>query len=568
MSSTRDISAIMRKVRGSDTSPEMKFRKALWAEGLRYTPNSEKLPGKPDIVLAAHKTIIFIDGDFWHGGQWRRRKLSALEDQFQQTTTKDYWLKKIRRNMRRDCAVTAELQSQGWTVIRFWESDIRRDLEGCIETTLRVLNGKIKPDVMSVAPRKTFAEFFAGIGLVRMGLERQSWSVAFANDVDERKREMYEAHFGDADKHFKLGDIHELSAKEVPTVTLATASFPCNDLSLAGSRNGLGGKQSSAFWGFIRILDEMKKRRPPVVLIENVTGFLTSHGGNDFKEALLALNELGYGVDAFILDAARFTPQSRQRLFVTGVLQIGVGANLRVRSGLGSHATARDATAMADMQTNAGADMQVCHYTSALRPAALAQFISSHPEIDWNIRNLPAPSEAAIKLEKILENLPDDAPEWWSAERAKYLLDQMSPRHRETAEGMIAGSKWSYGAVFRRVRQGKSMAELRTDGLAGCLRTPRGGSGRQILFKAGKGKFFARLFTPRECARLMGADDYKISAPVNQALFGFGDAVCVPVIEWIAEYYLDPVVNELIRGRALRQAVGKRAGTRIWKKNH
>jgi DNA (cytosine-5)-methyltransferase 1 len=512
----------MRKVRGSDTTPEKNFRKALWAEGLRYKPNSAKLPGKPDIVLSAYKTIIFIDGDFWHGGQWRKRKLSALEDQFERTESRDYWLKKIRRNMRRDCAVTADLLSQGWTVIRFWESDIRNDLAGCVQTTLRVLSGKIKPDVMSMAPHKTFAEFFAGIGLVRMGLERQGWSVAFANDVDERKREMYDAHFGDADAHFKLCDIHDLSAKDVPTVTLGTASFPCNDLSLAGSRNGLRGKQSSAFWGFVRILDEMKKRRPPVVLIENVTGFLTSHGGDDFKEALLALNGLGYGVDAFILDAARFTPQSRQRLFVVGVLQIG-----------------------------AGADTQVCPYTT-LRPAALAQFISSHPEINWNIRALPTPPETTIRLEEILEDLPHDAPEWWSAERADYLLNQMSPRHRETADRMIAGSNWRYGSVFRRVRQGKSMAELRTDGIAGCLRTPRGGSGRQILFKAGKGKYFARLFTPRECARLMGADDYKISAPANQALFGFGDAVCVPVIEWVTEYYLDPVVNELIRGRALR----------------
>jgi DNA (cytosine-5)-methyltransferase 1 len=528
----------MRKVRGSDTTPEMQFRKALWAEGLRYKPNSMKLPGKPDVVLAAHKTIIFIDGDFWHGGQWRKRKLSALEDQFERTKSRDYWLKKIRRNMRRDCAVTAELLTKGWTVIRFWESDIRNDLEGCIETTLRVLSGKVKPDIMSVAPRKTFAEFFAGIGLVRMGLERQGWTVAFANDVDERKRGMYDAHFGDADKHFKLGDIHGLSAKGVPTVTLATASFPCNDLSLAGSRNGLRGEQSSAFWGFVRILDEMKKRRPPIVLIENVTGFLTSRGGDDFKEALLALNGLGYGVDAFILDASRFTPQSRQRLFVVGVLE-------------GRHARRGRHTGLPIPDTRAGADTQVCPYDD-LRPAALDQFISSHSEINWNIRALPTPPESSIKLEEILEDLPDDAPEWWSASRAVYLLNQMSPRHRETAERMIAGPKWRYGAVFRRVRQGKSMAELRTDGMAGCLRTPRGGSGRQILFKAGKGKYFARLFTPRECARLMGADDYKISAPANQALFGFGDAVCVPVIEWIAEYYLDPVVNELIRGRPLR----------------
>jgi DNA (cytosine-5)-methyltransferase 1 len=526
MPSARDISAIMRKVRATDTTPEVKFRKALWAKGLRYKPNSAKLPGKPDVVLTSRKTVIFIDGDFWHGAQWQKRNLAALEDQFHRTASREYWLKKIRRNMRRDCAVTAELMAQGWTVLRFWESDIRNNLDGCVEKTLQVINGEFKADAMSIAPQKSFAEFFAGIGLVRMGLERQGWSVAFANDVDERKREMYDAHFGDAEKHFKLGDIHALSGKETPAVTLATASFPCNDLSLAGSRDGLRGKQSSAFWGFVRILDEMKKRRPPLVLIENVPGFLTSHNGEDFKEALLALNGLGYEVDAFILDASHFTPQSRQRLFVVGRLQDGIG---------------RPEPAPSEILKD-----------ERIRPGALAEFISAHPEIRWRLRNLPPPPKTAPTLEAILEDLPEDAPEWWDPERAEYLLEQMSPRHRAQADQMIEGPEWSYGAVFRRVRKGKSMAELRTDGIAGCLRTPRGGSGRQILFKAGKGKYSARLLTPRECARLMGADDYKITAPANQALFGFGDAVCVPVIEWIAEYYLNPLVNELIRGRALR----------------
>ena len=92
------------------------------------------------------------------------------------------------------------------------------------------------------------------------------------------------------------------------------------------------------------------------------------------------------------------------------------------------------------------------------------------------------------------------------------------------------------------------MAELRVDGIAGCLRTPRGGSGRQILVKAGFGEFHARLLTPRECARLMGAGDFKISFSLNQALFGFGDAVCVPVIEWIAKHYLNRVLMGRKRG--------------------
>ncbi|PKN60398.1 MAG: DNA (cytosine-5-)-methyltransferase [Deltaproteobacteria bacterium HGW-Deltaproteobacteria-11] len=366
---------------------------------------------------------------------------------------------------------------------------------------------------------KTYAEFFAGIGLMRVGLEHQGWSIRFANDIDPQKYEMYKGNFSDADDHFVLEDIHKIDSATVPNVTLATASFPCNDLSLAGSREGLGGKQSSAFFGFIRILEEMQNRRPPIVLLENVLGFLNSHRGKDFEQALIALNKLGYSVDAFILDAARFAPQSRVRLFVVG---------LREKDFLISE----PAKAFQFFQSD-------------VRPKALAEFILMHANIRWCLRDLPSPPEKVMSLEDIIENLPEDANAWWSHERAEYLLNQMSPRHRKIAEEMIAGPKWSYGTVFRRIRNGKSMGELRTDGLAGCLRTPRGGSGRQILFKGGGGKYFVRLITSREAARLMGADDYQITVPLNQALFGFGDAVCVPVISWIAHHYLNPLVDTL-----------------------
>jgi DNA (cytosine-5)-methyltransferase 1 len=182
---------------------------------------------------------------------------------------------------------------------------------------------------------------------------------------------------------------------------------------------------------------------------------------------------------------------------------------------------------------------------SRVRPAALAEFIFSHPDINWHIQKLPEPTKTAAVLQDILEDLPAERPEWWNRPRAEYLLNQMSAKHRAIAEKMIGGSEWAYGTVFRRIRKGKSMAELRTDGLAGCLRTPRGGSGRQILFKAGRGEYHVRLLTPRECARLMGADNFKINVPLNQALFGFGDAVCVPVIQWIARNYLNPLVDDL-----------------------
>ena len=89
------------------------------------------------------------------------------------------------------------------------------------------------------------------------------------------------------------------------------------------------------------------------------------------------------------------------------------------------------------------------------------------------------------------------------------------------------------------------MAEIRSDGIAGCLRTPKGGSARQILLRVGKGEISIRLLSPRECARLMGADEYVISGNINQALFGFGDAVCVPVVTWIGENYLNPLLKEV-----------------------
>ena len=358
---------------------------------------------------------------------------------------------------------------------------------------------------------KTVAEFFAGIGLMRLGLERAGWQVIFANDIDPQKKAIYEGHFGPED-HFVREDIHRLTPEETPTVTLATASFPCTDLSLAGAREGLAGAHSRALWGFTDLLGSLADRRPPLVLLENVVGFLTSHGGEDFHQAMLRLNGLGYGVDAFIVDAVRFVPQSRQRLFVVGVL--------------GTHPTTHP-------------------HESELRPRSLVHFMQRHDDIRWNLRALPSLPAHGLLLPDILDDLAEDNPHWWSAERAQYLLNQMSARHAETAAAMRAALRWSYGTVFRRMRNGASMAELRTDGIAGCLRTPKGGSGRQILFKAGFGRFFARLITPREAARLMGADDYTITVPLNQALFGFGDAVCVPVVEWIAANYLNAALEEL-----------------------
>lgn len=514
------VSARMRLVKGANTAPERFLRAALRAAG--HHTGRRALPGKPDLQFAAARLAIFVDGDFWHGNQWRRRGFRSLEEQLAGLSNEAYWLKKIRRNMARDIAHTRTLLAQGWRVLRLWESSLKSTPSECINMALKAIETPTRPAPVSLLAEMSVAEFFAGIGLMRMGLEQAGWRTVFANDLDPGKRAMYTANFPDADSHFALEDIHTLPAKAVPDVTLATASFPCTDLSLAGARKGIRAGESSAFWGFIAYLKSKGARRPPLVLLENVLGFLSSHAGEDFEAALLALNGLGYAVDVIVLDAARFVPQSRVRMFVIGHQRAAKRA---------------EAPALAAVST--------------LRPRALTQFIAAHPHIDWALRDLPEPPSTAVSLPDLLEPLPAEDPRWWSETRAAYLLGQMSPKHRAEAAAMIAGRRWRYATVFRRVRKGTSMAELRTDGIAGCLRTPKGGSGRQILLKMGHGAYAARLLTPRECARLMGADEYKIDVAPSQAYFGFGDAVCVPAITWIATYYLGPLLNELLRGAAL-----------------
>lgn len=220
----------------------------------------------------------------------------------------------------------------------------------------------------SASARPRAAEFFAGIGLVRLALEFAGWRVDFANDIDPDKAEMYR-HNWPKDDHLIVGDIHRLNADELPTVDLFTASFPCNDLSIAGKWHGLNGKESSAFWGLIRLVRDLGSRKPSIILLENVVGFLQSNGGKDLEIALSALCDLGYSVDAFILNASHWTPQSRARMFIVAKL--------------GSAST-----------------RQTLVVRAPHRPERLVNFINAHPRLHRDIRELPRfPSERWRRVE-------------------------------------------------------------------------------------------------------------------------------------------------------------------------
>jgi DNA mismatch endonuclease (patch repair protein) len=124
----------MAAVKGRDTSPELALRKALHRRGLRYRIHPGKVAGRPDIVNRRRRIAVFVDGDFWHGNpaDWKRRGFDSMEDQFR-SAKRERWVAKLRRNIERDREVTELLQSEGWTVLRFWESEVRDNLEAVVD---------------------------------------------------------------------------------------------------------------------------------------------------------------------------------------------------------------------------------------------------------------------------------------------------------------------------------------------------------------------------------------------------------------------------------------------------
>lgn len=122
---------IMSAVKSKDTKPEKLLRQALWKHNFRYRTNYKKLPGKPDVVFTKAKIAVFCDGDFWHGHNWALRGMASLEEEL--SNYSEFWKAKILRNVKRDSDITQILEERGWRVIRFWESDIKKDVEKCVE---------------------------------------------------------------------------------------------------------------------------------------------------------------------------------------------------------------------------------------------------------------------------------------------------------------------------------------------------------------------------------------------------------------------------------------------------
>ena len=124
----------MQHIRSKDTEIEVLLRKALWKKGYRYRKNYDKLPGKPDIAITKYKIVIFCDGEFFHGKDWE-----VLKPRLERGNNSEYWIKKISRNMERDDEINKRLLFEGWTVIRFWGNDIKKNIEKCVRVVEEVV---------------------------------------------------------------------------------------------------------------------------------------------------------------------------------------------------------------------------------------------------------------------------------------------------------------------------------------------------------------------------------------------------------------------------------------------
>lgn len=364
----------------------------------------------------------------------------------------------------------------------------------------------------------TYYEFFAGGGMARMGLGHQ-WQCLFANDIDEKKGKAYAINWGDDE--LLIRDVQQVDKTELPgQALLAWASFPCQDLSVAGNGAGLAGERSGTFWGFWKLMQSLSRetRAPEIIVLENVAGAITSEGGRDFISILQALADGGYDFGPLVIDAALFLPQSRPRLFIVAVRSDG-----------------------ALLPGSTASCPQKPFHTEALEevfdqaPAAIRK--------RWHWWKLPLPPQRTSVLADLIEPKPVGV-EWHTPSETKKLLAMMSPVNLRKIEAAQQTGQLAVGALYRRTRNGEQRAEVRFDDTAGCLRTPGGGSSRQSVLIVEGQSVRSRLITPREAARLMGLPDkYRLPSSYNDAYHLLGDGLVVPVVSHLAEHLLTPLAH-------------------------
>lgn len=368
----------------------------------------------------------------------------------------------------------------------------------------------------------SFYEFFAGGGMARAGLGDR-WKCLFANDFDHKKSKSYRNNWGD--KELKPADIRTLTTDNLPNVCdLVWASFPCQDLSLAGGGAGLKGERSGTFWPFWELMVNLDKegRTPNIIILENVCGTLTSHKGKDFSAICSTLNKSGYQFGAVVIDASLFVPQSRPRLFF-----IAVKDGITIPSSIVNTAPTKP------------------WHTRALSNAF--ENLKTKEKNNWVWWDIPTPPKRVTNFSDLIEENPESV-SWNTAEATRKILSMMSDINRDKVNQAKKSGKRVVGAIYKRTRHENGCkvqrAEVRFDNIAGCLRTPAGGSSRQIIMVVEGNKVRTRLISSRETARLMGLPEtYLLPENYNEAYHLTGDGVAVPVVRHLAENIIEPILK-------------------------
>jgi len=381
--------------------------------------------------------------------------------------------------------------------------------------------------VFEMDNRPRYAEFFCGGGMVRAALD-SNWHCAFANDIDPMKCRVYRDNW--SGKDLIEGDITTLNAGLLQQpIDLYWASSPCQDFSLAGKGLGLGGARSGVFnlWLDKIRLGIQAGYAPRIISFENVIGLISRQGGRDFDHVVRSFISLGYNVGALEVDACHFVPQSRPRLFV-----------IAVRRDLNCSEVCSD------------------NPTSMFVSSRLARF---HAQADafikasWLWFRLPNPLARPKSLLSLIDCDPDTP--WLSDKQVGNLVSMMSAPSLARIEVAKAMDQMVVGTLYKRGRPDASgrirqRAEVRFDGIAGCLRTPAGGSSRQTLVVVKNEEVRARLLSRHEAARLMGLPaSYRMPERYNDAYKVAGDGVVVPIVRHLDEHLFQPLIRKHVANR-------------------
>lgn len=382
-----------------------------------------------------------------------------------------------------------------------------------------------------------YYEFFAGGGMVRAGLGSR-WKCAFANDFDTNKIATYAANWSDdelLDRDVKAVSIADLPGK----ADLAWASFPCQDLSCAGNGLGIGaaaedaGTRSGTFWAFARLMRGLRRvdRKPKLIVLENVLGLLNTNGGADFRSVAETLADLGYRFGAVVLDARHFVPQSRPRVFM-----IGVAENVRIPESIVVDGPAKAWHSDPLIKAHAG--------------------LSDRAAKNWIWFDLGSAPSLSTSLDDVVVEQPVGV-EWHEPAETKRLIAMMSESHRrKLSEAKKTGKRMVATLSLRMRPEGGTTvqrAEISFGGLAGCLRTPKGGGSRPRVLVVKGADVRTRLLSPQEAAGLMGLGKrYRLPAKYDAAFKVIGDGIAVPVVKFIRDRILDAILSTATSGRALR----------------